>query len=145
MAQARTPLRLVLDTNVVASALLWSGSPRILLQAAREKRIQLFTSPPMLAELGDILARPKFAKKIEASLLSVDQLVEGYAALTAVVRPVDIPRIAPDPDDDMVIGTALAAKARAIVTGDKPLLTVDAYQGVRLMTVARALMLTQQA
>lgn len=145
MAQARTPLHLVLDTNVVASALLWSGSPRILLQAAREKRVRLFSSPPMRAKLGDILARPKFARKIEASLLSVDQLVEGYAALTAVVGPVAIPRIAPDPDDDMVIGTALAAKARAIVTGDQPLLTVDEYQGVRLMTVARALMLAQQA
>lgn len=139
------PLRLVLDTNVVASALLWGGSPRLLLQAARDKRVQLFTSMPLLAELTDILGRPKFGKKIEASLLSVDQLVDHYAALTTLVRPTPTPRIAPDPDDDVVIGTALAAKAGAIVTGDKPLLSIDEYQGIRLMTVASALMLTQQA
>ena len=138
------PLRLVLDTNVVASALLWGGSPRLLLQAARDKHVLLFTSMPLLAELTDILGRPKFGKKIEASLLTVDQLVDHYAALTTLVRPTPTPRIAPDPDDDVVIGTALAAKAGAIITGDKPLLTVEEYQGVQLMTVASALMLTQQ-
>lgn len=76
-------------------------------------------------------------------MLTVDQLVDHYAALTTLVRPTPTPRIAPDPDDDVVIGTALAAKG-AIVTGDKPLLSVDEYQGVQLMTVTRALMLTQQ-
>ena len=50
-------MRLVLDTNVVASALLWGGVPRQLLQAGRTQRVDLFTSPPLLAELADILAR----------------------------------------------------------------------------------------
>lgn len=49
-----------------------------------------------------------------------------------------MPRIAPDPDDDAVIGTALAAKADLIVTGDRPLLLVTAYQGVRIISVSDA-------
>ena len=65
-------MRLVLDTNVVASALLWGGVPRLLLRAGREKRVELFTSTPLLAELTDILWRRKFEKKIVASTLSVD-------------------------------------------------------------------------
>lgn len=44
-------MRLVLDTNVVVSALLWGGVPRLLLQAARERRVELFTSALLLAEL----------------------------------------------------------------------------------------------
>lgn len=52
-------MRLVLDTNVVASALLWGGVPRLLLRAGREERIELFTSTPLLAELTDILWRRK--------------------------------------------------------------------------------------
>ena len=131
-------MRLVLDTNVVASALLWGGVPRLLLQAAREKRIELFTSTSLLAELTDILGRRKFEKKIAASLLSVDQLVDRYAELNILVRPAPMPRIAPDPDDDVVIGTALAAKADLIVTGDRPLLLVTAYQGVRIISVSDA-------
>lgn len=132
-------MRLVLDTNVVASAMLWGGNPKLLLQARREKRVELFTSVTMLAELTDILARPKFEKKIAASLLSVDQLVDGYAELVQVVRPTPTPRIVADPDDDVVIGTALAAKADLLVTGDRGLLDVGVYQGVRIVSVAEVI------
>ena len=132
-------MRLVLDTNVVASAILWGGTPRVLLQAAREKRVELFSSTAMLAELTDILGRRKFARKIAASQLTIDQLVDGYAQLAALVRPAATPRIAPDPDDDVVIGTALAAKADLVDTGDKPLLTVSEHQGVRIVGVAEAI------
>jgi uncharacterized protein len=131
-------VRLVLDTNVVASAILWGGTPRLLLQAAREKRVELFTSTVMLAELTDILGRRKFAKKIAASGLTIDQLVDGYAQLAALVRPAATPRIAPDPDDDVVIGTAIAARADLLVTGDKPLLTVAEHQSVRIVGVSEA-------
>lgn len=132
-------MRLVLDTNVVTSAMLWGGSPKLLLQARSEKRIELYTSTPLLAELTDILARPKFEQKIAASLLTIDQLVDHYAELAQVVRPTPTPRIVSDPDDDVVIGTALAAKADLIVTGDRPLLSVSEYQGVRIVGVAEAL------
>lgn len=134
-------MRLVLDTNVVASAILWGGSPRLLLQAAREKRIALYTSTPMLAELSDILARRKFARKIAASLLTIEQLVDGYAQLATLVRPPALTGIAPDADDDVVIATALAAKADLLVTGDKPLLSVGSYQGVRIARVMETIQL----
>ena len=132
-------MRLVLDTNVVASAMLWGGNPLLLLQTRRENRVELYTSMPLLAELTDILSRRKFEKKIAASLLTLDQLVDRYTEFAKVVRPTAIPRIAPDPDDDVVIGTALAAKADLLVTGDRPLRSVGEYQGVRIVGVAEAL------
>ena len=138
-------MRLVLDTNVVASAILWGGVPRLLLQAGREKRVELFTSAALLAELTDILGRRKFDKKIAASTLTVDQLVDRYAALVALMRPAPTPRVAPDPDDDVVIGTALAAKADLIVTGDKALLSVAEYQGIRIVSVILALQIVGTA
>jgi uncharacterized protein len=131
-------MRLLLDTNVVASAMLWGGVPHMLLQAAHEKRVTLFTSTPLLAELTDILGRRKFEKKITASKLSVDQLVDRYADLCTLVHPAPLSGIAPDPDDDVVIGTALAAQVDYIVTGDQPLLSVGMYQGVRLIGVSKA-------
>lgn len=131
-------MRLVLDTNVVASALLWGGAPRLLLQAGREKRVDLFTSAALLAELTEILGRHKFDKKIAASMMTIDEIVDRYTALAALVRPTPTPRIAPDPDDDVVIGTALAARAEFVVTGDNSLLSVDGYQGVRLVGVSQA-------
>lgn len=132
-------MRLVLDTNVVASAMLWGGSPKLLLQAARERRVQLFSSSAILVELEDILGRKKFGKKLAASGMSRELLAAAYARLAPAVRPVMVVRIAPDPDDDVIIGTALAARADAVVTGDKALLSVGQHQAVQIITVAQAL------
>ena len=51
-------------------------------------------------------------------MFTIDQLVDRYAELAVLVRPALVPRITPDPDDDVVIGTALAAQADCIVTPD---------------------------
>jgi putative PIN family toxin of toxin-antitoxin system len=131
-------MRLVLDANVVVSGLLWDGAPRRLLNAGWLEGILLFTSAPLLAELTDILSRPKFEKKIAASLLSIDELVDLYAELTIVVRPDPVPRLAPDPDD-VVIGTAIAARADLVVTGDGALLSVKEYSSGRIVSVGEAL------
>jgi putative PIN family toxin of toxin-antitoxin system len=143
LAQSTAPItaaRLVLDTNVVASAMLWDGPPRQLLHAAHSKRIQLFASAALLQELNEILARRKFAKKIAASGLTLEQLVHGYATLAGVVRPAAIaPTIQEDPDDDAVLATAVAARAKLIVSGDGHLLTLGQFQGIAILTVRQVL------
>ena len=132
-------MRVVLDTNVIVSGFLWGGVPRQLLQAAREKRLRLFTSTPLLLELTDILGRAKFARKLTAAQLSVDQLVERYALLATAVHPAAItPTILDDPDDDQVLACALAAKAEIIVSGDRHLLDLREHQGIRIVTAAEA-------
>lgn len=134
-------MRLVLDTNVVASAVLWVGVPRQLLQAAREKRISLFTSIPLLAELTDILVRSKFEKKLAASGLSIEQIVDRYAELAAVVQPAAIaPTVLDDPEDDQVLACAVAARADLIVSGDRRhVLPLGSFEGVSIVSPAEAL------
>lgn len=131
--------RVVLDTNVVVSALLWGGTPRLFLLAGRRGKVELFSSLPLIVELTETLGRSKFAAKITASGLTIDQIVDGYAALVKVVRAEQTPRITVDPDDDVVIGTAQAAKADLIVTGDLHLLTVESYDGIRIVTASGAM------
>ena len=80
-------MRLVLDTNVVASGLLWTGTPARLIDAAQSAEIEVFTSRVLLAELTRILRRAKFAKAIAASRLSLDDLVLGYAEIAQLVQP----------------------------------------------------------
>jgi uncharacterized protein len=132
-------MRLVLDTNIVVSALLWKGSPRRLLRVATIARVALFTSDPLLAELAEVLSRSKFEKNVAALGVSSNQLFETYARQAEMVQPVDVPRIAPDLDDDVVIGTALAANADFLVTGDRALLSVAKYEDMRIVSVREAL------
>jgi uncharacterized protein len=131
--------RAVLDTNVVVSAILWGGTPRQLFDLADAGQITLFTSIELLRELTGILSRDKFAEKIAASGQSIDQIVDGYAAYAEIVRPAATTRIAPDPDDDVVLGTALAANAEMIVTGDRPFLSVGRWRDIGVVTVGDAI------
>jgi len=132
-------VRLVLDTNVVTSGFLWGGVPRQLLEAAREKRLQLYTSTTLLLEFTDILGRAKFARKLAVAQLSVDQLVERYTLLASVVHSAAIiPVILNDPDDDHVLACAIGAQADLIVSGDGHLLNLKEYQGIRIVTAVEA-------
>jgi hypothetical protein len=132
-------MRLVLDTNVVVSALLWNGVPGELLNCASREDVIFFSSLPLLTELTDVLSRPRFEHRIAASQLSIALLVHFYARLTTLVRPHSVPRIAPDPDDDVVIGTALAARADFIVTGDRTFLSLGQYEDLRVTSANDAL------
>lgn len=132
-------MRQVVDTNIVISSIFWNGGPRRLLDVATDADIPLFVSQPLLDELTDVLSRSKFERKLSLSPLPIRELVDEYANSTILVMPLIVPRIAPDPDDDMGIGTALAAKADFIVTGDRTLLSVVQYEGVRIVSVSEAL------
>lgn len=132
--------RIVLDTNVVVSGLLWTGRPRELLVLGRAQEVRLFTSLQLLNELGDTLARPKFAPKFAGIGNSPAALVLGYASLAETVACSALAQpVAPDPDDDWVLATALAARADLIVTGDKPLLDVSALEQTKIVGVGEAL------
>jgi uncharacterized protein len=131
--------RLVLDTNVIVSGLLWHGPPRTLLERARGGEFRIYSSIPMLAELGNTLMRPKFGSKMAAAGATLDDIVAGYAALVTLVRPEPIAPVAPDPDDDVVIATAVAARASLIITGDKPLLSIGQYQEIAVVNTTDAL------
>ncbi len=130
-------VRVVADTNTVVSGLLWQSTPRQVLDAARTSTIQLFTSAILLAELEDVLSRPKFAQRLALAGTTAHELVLGYAALAAVVEPVAIePIIAADPDDDAVVACAVAAQANIIVSGDSHLLDLQQYHDIAILRAA---------
>jgi putative PIN family toxin of toxin-antitoxin system len=133
-------MRLVLDTNIVASGLLWDGTPARLIDAAQAGSIEIFTSRVLLAELTRILKRQKFSKIVAASGVGIEGLVLGYAALALLVEPLPIPpTIIADPDDDHVLACALAADADLIVSGDKHLLGLKTFQGIEIITATQSL------
>ncbi len=133
-------MRLVADTNVVVSGLLWLGNPGRLLEAAALGRVTLHTSPALLVELTTTLSTPKLSRAIVRSGLTLDDLLERYLNVVIVVQPAAVLRMVPnDPDDDEVLACALAANAELIVSGDKHLLSLGGqYEGIPIVTPAHA-------
>ena len=133
-------MRVVADTNTVISGLLWHGNPRRVLDAARSRTLQLFTSASLLAELDEVLQRQKFAQRLSLAGVTSRELVLGYAALATLVQPAAIdPTVPDDPDDDAVLACAVAAEAEAIVSGDGHLLELKEYGSIPILTTAQLL------
>ena len=78
-------MRLVLDTNVVVSAVIWGGNPLELLQAATAGEIELFTSPALLVELRKVLGREHLASRLAEQRTSVEQAIGHYGELAVSV------------------------------------------------------------
>lgn len=133
-------MRVVLDTNVVASALLWGGTPERLIEFAGDGGLECFTSEELLAELSGILGRAKFAQKLSQKNLSAAEIVSRYGEIAEIVKaaPIDEASLR-DPDDAAVLACALAARAEAIVSGDGDLHALGSYQGIPILTAAECL------
>jgi len=133
-------MRIVVDTNTVLSGLLWSGPPpRRLLDLARRRVVTLCTSPTLLAELAEVIARDKFAERVSAAGLSPLELVQDYERLADIAdpQPLAVPTCR-DPDDDHVLACALSAQATLIVSRDKDLLVLHPYHGIEIVPAATA-------
>lgn len=111
-------LRVVADPNVLVSAVLTrTGPPALILDRWREGEFDLVVSPALLAELEDVLLRPKFLAKISES--EARAYVDGLSADALTFSDPDEPnRVTSDPDDDYVVALAVAAGADLIVSGD---------------------------
>jgi putative PIN family toxin of toxin-antitoxin system len=132
--------RLVLDTNVVVSALFWDGKPLELMALAVGGEVRLYASPALLAELRVTLAKPKLVKALEASGRSVVDHLDAYRRLVTLTHRAPAEGAwSRDPDDDRVVACALAVRADFVVTGDEDLLTLAQVEDVAIRTVAELL------
>jgi hypothetical protein len=132
-------MRAVLDTNVVVSALIWGGTPFKLFEMASDGRLSLYTSPTLLAELREVLARDHLARRLAEQQTTIDDAIRLYTEMSIPVTPLSTPRAVPnDIDDDQVIACALAAGVELIVSGDSDLLVLHPWRGIQILNAADA-------
>jgi putative PIN family toxin of toxin-antitoxin system len=128
-------VRVVVDTNILVSALIYHGKPHILVLKLLEGHTVIL-SRQMLAELADVLTRDKFAVKTS----QVNRFLAVLVRKSKVVTPSSrFKIISEDPDDDIVLNTAYAGKAEYIVTGDRHLLALREFKRIKIVKVAQML------
>jgi uncharacterized protein len=122
-------VRLLLDTNVLIAAFISHGVCAELLEHA-SKRHTLLWSRPLLTEFRNTLIRkfkiPTLLAAEAAGLVAMESLEVVPAALDK--------KVCRDPSDDVVLGTALAGEADAIVTGDGDLLVLKRYGSIKIVS-----------
>lgn len=128
-------MKVVADTNVIFSGLIFSGPPRQVIQLAVEGKIHLYTSSELLKELEGVLEL-KFSTHKQA----IEDTLTEIRNLFYLIEPAErVSVVKEDPDDDRVLECAIAAKADAIVSGDKDLLRLKYFREIPILTPAEFL------
>ena len=123
-------VRVILDTNVIVSGIFFSGPPFQILNAWRNRLLQLVISTDILAEYQRV-AVILGEKYSTVDMNSILNLLTVNSEI--VVAPPLTEFVSADPNDDMFIACALASKTKIIVSGDKHLLDIDGYQGIQVL------------
>ena len=134
-------LRVVLDTNVLVSAIISDGKPRELLRKGILKEFCIVTSDVILRELGSVLQRPKFKTdedeihRIIIALMQAAEVVEIVSKFKLVKE---------DPKDDIVVQTAFDGRADFIVFGDSHLLALKSFSEIKMVNVKQMLICLEE-
>lgn len=127
-------MRVILDTNILISALLVSdGHPARIYRAWYDGAFTLLTCAAQLREVRATLRKPAIAKRIRP--YNAGRLVNNLKAAAEVIQK--LPRVvrSPDPDDDFLLALAKGGAADYLVTGDKSgLLSLVRHEGTRIIT-----------
>lgn len=129
-------MRTVLDTNVLISALIARGTPFKLLDVLLKGRHTIIVSRPIIEEFSAVAAEERIRRYVTAE--DAASFLRTLVIRGIVVREKSRFRILKGPDD-LILRTACDGKADLIVTGDKHLLELGYFRGIRIATVSEAL------
>jgi len=136
-------MRVVLDTNVLVSALLIETSlPAQLITPWRRGRFDLLTADLQLEELMRVTRYPKISARLKAALAG--RLINDLRELAVLIDSLPPVEVSPDPDDNDVLSIAFGGAADYLVTGDKPhLLALARHEGTQIVSVRDFITLTR--
>jgi uncharacterized protein len=128
-------MRVVLDTNILISALMSSASPSAQLLALwRTRKIALVTAAQQIEEIARVTRYPKIRTRIAPALSG--RLVNRLRTVAVVVGKLPQLDVSPDPDDNYLLALAEAGHVQFLVTGDKMLLSLRHHKSTRIVTPA---------
>lgn len=127
--------RVVLDTNQMVSGLLMRrGAQAELLDAWRDRRFLLITSPFILREVEEVLSQPLFRQKYYLQENQIERFLSLLRMDSLQVPGIVRVQVCRDPEDDAILGCAVEGEASYVVTGDKDLLVLKKYRDIRIIT-----------
>ncbi|MBL8237261.1 MAG: putative toxin-antitoxin system toxin component, PIN family [Bryobacterales bacterium] len=136
-------MRVVLDTNILISALITSVSPSAQVLALwRSRKFELLTCAQQLEEFARATRYPQVRARLVPALAGA--LLNRVRDRALVLENLPTLDLAPDPDDNYLLALAEAGEAQFLVTGDKPLLGLKRHKSIRLVTPAALLELLKE-
>ena len=128
-------MRVVLDTNVIVSLLLWKGALDALRSRLNRRALVPCFTPDTISELLRVASYPRIRRQADRMSVDLRSLVTRLIEAGAIVKPVEIPRTIPeDASDEMFLACAVAARADFIISGDRHLQRIKVFCGIPILS-----------
>jgi len=119
-------MRVVLDTNVLISAIFWTGKPKDILNVVRKRKVVFVTSQVLLDSNKPFQLEEKDAERV----------VRHIKNLAEIIRVTNRVTVCKHEADNCVLECAFCGKADYIITGDKDLLGLKSFEGIKIIKAA---------
>ena len=126
-------MKIVIDTNVLISAIFWTGNPKQLLNKVRRGEATFLISEDLLNEFKEVLMRKD--KPFKLSLEEAERVVTDMRGIAQIVHPNSQVVVCKDERDNKVLEYAIDGRAEYVISGDLHLLGLKSFKGVKIISV----------
>lgn len=127
-------MKLVLDTNILISAILWHGPSHDILRLIEKGTSTLCITPAILKEIKDVLNRPVFFLRVKERMTSTEEILAKIIYIAELYPDKKIANIVKnDPDDDKILACAMESGAKYVITGDQHLLRLKEWSNISIV------------
>lgn len=134
----KKPVKVILDTNVIISALVFGGKPEKVFELVLNKQVKAYVSPILLAELIETLIK-KF-RFTQEKIQKTERIIKNNFFM---IQPYESLNILKDTDDNRILEAAVEGECDYIITGDKELLKLGSFKKIKILTSGQFLRLFQ--
>ena len=128
--------KVLLDTNILISALGWSGKPKVIFEKCLHGELELVTSPNQIEELKRVMNYQKFNFTEEQKATFISIILE-MATIVEITDKIKV--IVDDPDDNAILETAIVGNVQYLISGDPHLLKLKEFAKVKIVTASEFL------
>lgn len=130
LGKGEKQIKVVLDSNIYISAIMFGGKPNEILKLARALKIKVYISTQIFLEISE-----KLHKKFKLSGEDVTKILKGISKITEVVYPkIKLDVVKEDPSDNKILECAVVANSDYVVSGDKHLLKLRMFEETKIVT-----------
>lgn len=123
-------MRITIDTNILVSALGWNGAEASVVEMVLESKLELYLSTEILSEFFRVVKYPKF----RFADSEIDGFIGRLLSNSVIVNPSQsVKVIIDDPADNKILECALEGKSEFIISGDRHLLSLGEYEGIKIL------------
>jgi len=126
-------MKVVLDTNVIISGLLWKRSTKALFDLADHKKIKVCLTPKIISEIIKVLNYPKIKKQLDSIGLTIGEIISYLFQVSKLYPDIDVNIDLPDKSDKVFLSASVISGAGYLITGDRHLLALKRFQKIKIL------------